>query len=61
MLRGFSPQQAVDAPRFCISAGDTEVRAEAAGDINSIVFFEDTFDPDVVAKLQGKSISPYEQ
>jgi gamma-glutamyltranspeptidase/glutathione hydrolase len=58
MLRGFSPQQAVDAPRFCISAGlgDAEV-----SDINSIVFFEDTFDPDVVAKLQGKSISPYEQ
>lgn len=55
MLRGFSPQEAVDAPRFCISAGlgDSEVAPETAGDINSAVYFEDTFDPEVVSKLRG--------
>lgn len=57
MLRGFSPQAAVDAPRFCISAGlsDAEVQGETAGDINSAVFFEDTFNPDVVARLRGEN------
>lgn len=55
MLRGFSPQQAVDAPRFCISAGlaDAEVAGSTAGDINSIVFFENSFDLDTVAQLKG--------
>lgn len=56
MLRGFSPQQAVDAPRFCISAGlaDAEIAGSTAGDINSIVFFENSFDLDTVAQLKGK-------
>lgn len=59
MLHGLSPQQAVDAPRFCISAGlgDAEVRADTTGNINSVVFFEDTFNPDVVAKLRGKPVT----
>jgi len=45
MLRGFSPQQAVDAPRFCV-----QVDEDADG--NSIIFFEDTFEPEVVTELQ---------
>lgn len=58
MLRGFSPQEAVDAPRFCISAGlaDAEVAAETAGDINSAVFFESTFNPETVHKLRGERL-----
>jgi len=57
LLRGFTPQAALDAPRFCISAGlpDAEVSAksrEHVGDINAEVFFEDGFDDDVVKKLR---------
>jgi gamma-glutamyltranspeptidase/glutathione hydrolase len=55
MLRGLTPQEAVDAPRFCISAGspDSLVAGETAGDINSAVYFENTFDFDVIQKLRG--------
>ncbi|KDQ14217.1 hypothetical protein BOTBODRAFT_175004 [Botryobasidium botryosum FD-172 SS1] len=57
LLRGFTPQAALDAPRFCISAGlpDAEVSAksrERVGDINAEVFFEDGFDDGVVTKLR---------
>ena len=50
MLRGFTPQSALEAPRFCISAGspDAEVvknSETAAGDINSTVFFEEGISP----------------
>lgn len=63
MLCGFSPQQAVDAPRFCISAGpgDIEAGAGTTSDINSesTVFFEDTLDPAVLDKLQGKHMMSF--
>jgi len=55
MLRGFTPQAALDAPRFCISAGipDSENSSTgSAGDINSEVYFEDGFSKETVAKLR---------
>ncbi|KAF8585517.1 gamma-glutamyltranspeptidase [Ramaria rubella] len=56
LLRGFTPQAALDAPRFCISAGipDSEVtsKEDSAGDINSEVFFEEGITPENVAKLR---------
>ncbi|KAL5518777.1 hypothetical protein ACEPAH_460 [Sanghuangporus vaninii] len=56
MLRGFTAQAALDAPRFCISAGspDSEVRgsAEKAGDINSEVYFEECIPESVVERLR---------
>lgn len=57
VLRGFSPQAAVDAPRFCISTGtpDAIVRDERqAGEINSEVYLEEGISPDTVEKLRGK-------
>jgi len=58
VLRGFTVQAALDAPRFCISAGlpDAEVKADeakAAGDINSEVFFESEFLDRVVDELKS--------
>ena len=59
MLRGFGPQAAVDAPRFCISTGtpDAIVRDERqAGEINSEVYLEEGISPDTVEKLRGKQL-----
>jgi gamma-glutamyltranspeptidase / glutathione hydrolase len=56
ILRGWSPQDALDAPRFCISAGlpDAPIRnAHDAGDINSEVYFEPGIPEEVVSKLRG--------
>ena len=58
MLRGFTAQAALDAPRFCISAGtpDAEVKNSAkAGDINSEVYFEEGISEDTVQTLQSSS------
>ncbi|EJD55602.1 gamma-glutamyltranspeptidase [Auricularia subglabra TFB-10046 SS5] len=56
MLRGYGPQAALDAPRFCISAGmpdNTQVQnASGAGDVNAEVFFEEGIPEAVVAKLK---------
>lgn len=60
MLRGFTAQAALDAPRFCISAGSPETQSDAtgsAGDINSEVYFEDGISDEVVKKLQGQSVT----
>ncbi|KAJ9093892.1 hypothetical protein QFC21_006265 [Naganishia friedmannii] len=55
VLRGMTPQAALDAPRFCISAGlpdaDTE-DAGNAGNINSEVWIEESISNEVVAKLR---------
>ena len=59
MLRGFGPQAAVDAPRFCISTGTPNaiVRNEGqAGRINSEVYFEEGISLDVVEQLRGKRL-----
>ena len=58
MLRGFTPQAALDAPRFCISAGTPDAESNstgAAGDINSEVYFEDGFSKETVEILRGRS------
>lgn len=57
MLRGFTVQAAVDAPRFCVSSGspDSSVKNAAnAGDFNSEVFFEEGISEDTIAKLRGQ-------
>ncbi|PFH54779.1 hypothetical protein AMATHDRAFT_134167 [Amanita thiersii Skay4041] len=55
ILRGFTVQAALDAPRFCISAGmpDSQNRsAGKAGDVNSEVYFEDGITQETVDKLR---------
>lgn len=56
MLRGFNPQAAVDAPRFCISTGtpDATVRNEGqTGAINSEVYLEEGISFDTVERLKA--------
>jgi len=56
ILRGFTVQAALDAPRFCISAGlpDADLKdAGSAGDINSEVYFEEGINPAIVQELCG--------
>ncbi|CAL1695321.1 unnamed protein product [Somion occarium] len=56
MLRGFTPQAALDAPRFCISAGSPETQSQQtgqAGDINSEVYIEEGIPNGVIAELKA--------
>ena len=56
MLRGYTPQASLDAPRFCISAGSPETQTSqtgSAGDINSEVYFEEGIPDEVLEKLRG--------
>lgn len=60
ILRGYNPQAALDAPRFCISAGlpDAEVPKGGqgkVGDINAEVYFEEGISEETVRALQGTS------
>jgi gamma-glutamyltranspeptidase/glutathione hydrolase len=58
ILRGYTVQAALDAPRFCISVGMPENQTKetaAAGDANSEVYFEDTFPKETIEKLTGVS------
>ncbi|KAF8349778.1 gamma-glutamyltranspeptidase [Amanita rubescens] len=50
----YSPKAALDAPRFCISAALPEFAKSfnSTGDVNSEVYFEDTFLPETVVKLR---------
>ncbi|GLB36126.1 putative gamma-glutamyltranspeptidase [Lyophyllum shimeji] len=50
ILRGFTAQAALDAPRFCISAGMPDAGSQA-GDPNSQVFFEEGISEETIAKL----------
>ncbi|KAF5384853.1 hypothetical protein D9615_001503 [Tricholomella constricta] len=54
ILRGYTAQAALDAPRFCISAGmpDAKKKDSLAGDPNSEVFFEEGISEATVAKLR---------
>ena len=57
ILRGYTAQAALDAPRFCISAGspDSEnVTSGVAGDVNSEVYFEEGISVETVARLRGQ-------
>lgn len=58
MLRGFTAQAALDAPRFCISAGtpDHDDKDDEFGVVNSEVYFEDAIPPATIAKLRGESM-----
>ncbi|PCH33847.1 gamma-glutamyltranspeptidase [Wolfiporia cocos MD-104 SS10] len=54
ILRGFTAQAALDAPRLCISAGSPDSLASGeAGDVNSEVYFEEGISLDVVKKLRA--------
>ncbi|KAH9947920.1 gamma-glutamyltranspeptidase [Amylocystis lapponica] len=55
MLRGFTAQAALDAPRFCISAGSPDSQSEqtgSAGDVNSEVYFEEGIPESVQQQLR---------
>ncbi|KAJ7783662.1 gamma-glutamyltranspeptidase [Mycena maculata] len=57
MLRGYTPQAALDSPRFCISAGSPDTQTEntgSAGDINSEVYLEEGIPLETIDKLRGK-------
>jgi gamma-glutamyltranspeptidase/glutathione hydrolase len=54
MLRGFSPQAAVDAPRFCISTGTPDANEGHPDEINSELYVEEGISLDAVEKLRGK-------
>ncbi|EIW64307.1 gamma-glutamyltranspeptidase [Trametes versicolor FP-101664 SS1] len=56
LLRGYTVQAALDAPRFCISAGSPETenaQSSESGDINSEVYFEEGISDAVVEKLRA--------
>ncbi|KAI9461806.1 gamma-glutamyltranspeptidase [Boletus coccyginus] len=54
ILRGFTAQAALDAPRFCISAGtpDYDDEDDEFGVVNSEVYFEDAIPPATIARLK---------
>lgn len=56
MLRGFTPQSALDAPRLCISSGSPDTQSATsgeAGDVNSEVNFEEGIPMETVNRLRG--------
>ena len=54
VLRGYTVQAALDAPRFCISAGMPDAKPDPkAGDPNSTVYFEDRFSEETLNRLRG--------
>ena len=56
ILRGFTPQAALDAPRFCISARAPDAENSTpgtTGDVNTEVYFEDGFSRETVDTLKG--------
>lgn len=60
MLRGFTAQAALDAPRFCISAGmpdPDEMDPAAFGVVNGEVYFEDAIPMSTIQKLRGMAFN----
>ncbi|GBE77867.1 gamma-glutamyltranspeptidase [Sparassis crispa] len=56
LLRGYTAQAALDAPRFCISAGSPETQSGqtgTAGDVNSEVYFEEGIPDAVLEQLRA--------
>lgn len=53
ILRGYTVQEALDAPRFCISAGMPDTGSQA-GNPNSEVYIEEGIPSETVAKLRGE-------
>jgi gamma-glutamyltranspeptidase/glutathione hydrolase len=55
ILRGFNVQEALDAPRFCISAGLPGLQESSgeAGDVNSEIYLEEGIPPSIVRQLRG--------
>jgi len=56
MLRGYTPQAALDSPRFCISAGSPDSQTKDtgnAGDINSEVYIEEGIPLETIDKLRA--------
>lgn len=56
ILRGYTVQAALDAPRFCISPGSAETQSQntgIAGDINSEVYLEEGISQITVNELQA--------
>ncbi|KAJ7186661.1 nucleophile aminohydrolase [Mycena filopes] len=54
MLRGYTPQAALDSPRFCIAAKptDSKLTNPDAGDLNGPVYFEEGIPLDTIDKLR---------
>ncbi|KAH7912602.1 gamma-glutamyltranspeptidase [Hygrophoropsis aurantiaca] len=55
MLRGFTAQAALDAPRFCISSGtpNPDDKDDVFGVVNSEIYFEEGISPETIAKLRA--------
>lgn len=60
LLRGFNVQEALDAPRFCISPGLTDApvkEAKDTGNINSEVYFEPGISDGTLQSLRGEDLA----
>lgn len=52
-MRGLSPQQSLDAPRFCISAGLPDPsKKSSAGSVDGEIWFEEGIEPAVLDSLR---------
>ncbi|KAJ7769321.1 gamma-glutamyltranspeptidase [Mycena metata] len=52
MLRGYTPQAALDSPRFCIAAKPTESKLSNTGELNGPIYFEDGIPEETISKLR---------